>query len=284
MTAILENASPMTTEEDVRQFMEEIRRFPLLTAEEERELAKRCAQGDEEAIDQMVSANMRLVVAIARRYSSADIPLPDLIQEGSIGLMAAAKKFDYTMNYRFSTYASKWIRQRVLRYIAENHNQVRIPVHMVDKIRKVTQIQKALQQELEREPTLAEIADRIQLPEEKVAQLLQLQPQLVSLDAPLGEENAIGDLVEDVRSPKPMDALMQQELLQTMDKLLSTLNARQQQILRLHYGLEDGVCHSLEEIGGILGISKERARQIERQAMRKLKALAANNGLEDYLE
>ena len=284
MTAILENASPMTTEEDVRQFMEEIRRFPLLTAEEERELAKRCAQGDEEAIDQMVSANMRLVVAIARRYSSADIPLPDLIQEGSIGLMAAAKKFDYTMNYRFSTYASKWIRQRVLRYIAENHNQVRIPVHMVDKIRKVTQIQKALQQELEREPTLAEIADRIQLPEEKVAQLLQLQPQLVSLDAPLGEENAIGDLVEDVRSPKPMDALMQQELLQTMDKLLSTLNARQQQILRLHYGLEDGVCHSLEEIGGILGISKERTRQIERQAMRKLKALAANNGLEDYLE
>ena len=284
MTLLMANQPDFANEEGVRQFLQEIRSVPMLTAEEERELARRCAQGDEEAIDQMVSANMRLVVAIARRYSSADIPLPDLIQEGSIGLMAAAKKFDYTMNYRFSTYASKWIRQRVLRYIAENHNQVRIPVHMVDKIRKVTQIQKALQQELEREPTLAEIADRIQLPEEKVAQLLQLQPQLVSLDAPLGEENAIGDLVEDVRSPKPMDALVQQELLQTMDKLLSTLNARQQQILRLHYGLEDGVCHSLEEIGGILGISKERARQIERQAMRKLKALAANNGLEDYLE
>lgn len=284
MTLLMANQPDFANEEGVRQFLQEIRSVPMLTAEEERELARRCAQGDEEAIDQMVSANMRLVVAIARRYSSADIPLPDLIQEGSIGLMAAAKKFDYTMNYRFSTYASKWIRQRVLRYIAENHNQVRIPVHMVDKIRKVTQIQKALQQELEREPTLAEIADRIQLPEEKVAQLLQLQPQLVSLDAPLGEENAIGDLVEDVRSPKPMDALVQQELLQTMDKLLSTLNARQQQILRLHYGLEDGVCHALEEIGGILGISKERARQIERQAMRKLKALAANNGLEDYLE
>ena len=284
MTLLMANQPDFANEEGVRQFLQEIRSVPMLTAEEERELARRCAQGDEEAIDQMVSANMRLVVAIARRYSSADIPLPDLIQEGSIGLMAAAKKFDYTMNYRFSTYASKWIRQRVLRYIAENHNQVRIPVHMVDKIRKVTQIQKTLQQELEREPTLAEIADRIQLPEEKVAQLLQLQPQLVSLDAPLGEENAIGDLVEDVRSPKPMDALVQQELLQTMDKLLSTLNARQQQILRLHYGLEDGVCHSLEEIGGILGISKERARQIERQAMRKLKALAANNGLEDYLE
>ena len=284
MTLLMANQPDFANEEGVRQFLQEIRSVPMLTAEEERELARRCAQGDEEAIDQMVSANMRLVVAIARRYSSADIPLPDLIQEGSIGLMAAAKRFDYTMNYRFSTYASKWIRQRVLRYIAENHNQVRIPVHMVDKIRKVTQIQKALQQELEREPTLAEIADRIQLPEEKVAQLLQLQPQLVSLDAPLGEENAIGDLVEDVRSPKPMDALVQQELLQTMDKLLSTLNARQQQILRLHYGLEDGVCHSLEEIGGILGISKERARQIERQAMRKLKALAANNGLEDYLE
>ena len=284
MTLLMANQPDFANEEGVRQFLQEIRSVPMLTAEEERELARRCAQGDEEAIDQMVSANMRLVVAIARRYSSADIPLPDLIQEGSIGLMAAAKRFDYTMNYRFSTYASKWIRQRVLRYIAENHNQVRIPVHMVDKIRKVTQIQKALQQELEREPTLADIADRIQLPEEKVAQLLQLQPQLVSLDAPLGEENAIGDLVEDVRSPKPMDALVQQELLQTMDKLLSTLNARQQQILRLHYGLEDGVCHSLEEIGGILGISKERARQIERQAMRKLKALAANNGLEDYLE
>lgn len=284
MTLFMANKPDFTNEEDVRQFLEEIRSVPMLTAEEERELACRCAQGDEEAIDQMVSANMRLVVAIARRYSSVDIPLPDLIQEGSIGLMAAAKKFDYTLNYRFSTYASKWIRQRIMRYVAENHNQVRIPVHMVDKIRKVTQIQKTLQQELEREPTLAEIADRIQLPEEKVAQLLQLQPQLVSLDAPIGDENAIGDLVEDVRSPKPMDALVQQELLQTMDKLLSMLNERQQQILRLHYGLADGVCHSLEEIGSILGISKERARQIEGQAMRKLKALAANNGLEDFLE
>lgn len=284
MTLFMANKPDFTNEEDVRQFLEEIRSVPMLTAEEERELACRCAQGDEEAIDQMVSANMRLVVAIARRYSSVDIPLPDLIQEGSIGLMAAAKKFDYTLNYRFSTYASKWIRQRIMRYVAENHNQVRIPVHMVDKIRKVTQIQKTLQQELEREPTLAEIADRIQLPEEKVAQLLQLQPQLVSLDAPIGDENAIGDLVEDVRSPKPMDALVQQELLQTMDKLLSMLNERQQQILRLHYGLADGVCHSLEEIGSILGISKERARQIEGQAMRKLKALASNNGLEDFLE
>lgn len=284
MTSLLANKPDFTTEEDVRQFMEEVRSVPRLTPEEERELARRCAEGDEAAISQMVSANMRLVVAIARRYCSTNVSLADLIQEGSIGLLTAAKKFDYTLDYRFSTYASKWIRQRVIRYVAENSNAVRVPVHMVDKIRKVVQTQKALQQELEREPTLAEIAARVQLPEEKVAQLLQMQPQLVSLDAPVGEENAIGDLVEDVRSPKPMDALVQQELLQTMDKLLSMLNERQQQILRLHYGLEDGVCHSLEEIGSMLRISKERARQIESQAMRKLKQLAANNGLEDFLE
>jgi len=284
MTSMLANKPDFTTEEEVRQFMQEVRSVPLLSPEEERELARRCAEGDEEAVRQMVSANMRLVVAIARRYYSGTVPLSDLIQEGSIGLIAAAKKYDYTRDCRFSTYASKWIRQGVIRCAIDHSNPVRVPAHTADRIRKVVQASKSLQMELEREPTLAEIAESTQIPEEKVAQLLQLQPQLVSLDAPIGEVDAVGDLVEDVRAPEPQEALMQQELLQTMEKLLTMLPERQQQILRLHFGLEDGLCHSLEEIGGMLGISKERARQIEGQAMRKLKRLGADIGLEDFLE
>jgi len=284
MTSMLANKPDFTTEEEVRQFMQEVRSVPLLSPEEERELARRCAEGDEEAVRQMVSANMRLVVAIARRYYSGTVPLSDLIQEGSIGLIAAAKKYDYTRDCRFSTYASKWVRQGVIRCAIDHSNPVRVPAHTADRIRKVVQASKSLQMELEREPTLAEIAESTQIPEEKVAQLLQLQPQLVSLDAPIGEVDAVGDLVEDVRAPEPQEALMQQELLQTMEKLLTMLPERQQQILRLHFGLEDGLCHSLEEIGGMLGISKERARQIEGQAMRKLKRLGADIGLEDFLE
>ena len=284
MENTLANRPHVTTEEDVRQLMEEVRRIPRLTPEQERELARRCAEGDEEALRQMVSANMGLVIAIARRYYNGAVSLQDLIQEGSIGLMTAAKKFDYTLNYRFSTYASKWIRQRVIRCAVDHDNPVRIPAHTADKIRKVTQMQKILQVELERAPTIAELAQHCQLSVERTEQLLRLQPQVLSLDAPMGEVDAVSDLVEDVRSPQPQQLLVHRELLQVVDHLLSLLPERQRRILRLYFGMEDGKCHSFEEIGHKLGISKERARQIKQQAMRKLRQLGTDIGLEDFLE
>lgn len=284
MTTGLANKPDFTTEEDVRQFMEEVRSVPRLTMEEERELARRCAEGDEDAIRTMVNANLRLVVSVAREYAGRGMPLLDLVQEGSIGLIAAAKKFDYTLEYRFSTYATKWIRQGVLRCLQEHGDLIRVPAYTAEQLRKVSTARAALLLENEAEPTVQQIAELCGMTVEKVEKLLYLQPETVSLDAPIGETDAIGDLVEDIRSPQPQEALVRRELLQTMDRLLSMLSERQQQILRLHFGMADGTCHSLEEIGSILGISKERARQIEGQAMRKLKQLGADIGLEDFLE
>lgn len=284
MSSLLANKPNVTNEEDVRQYLDEIRSVPRLTEQQEWELAMRCAQGDEEAIRHMVSANLRLVVSIARRYYNGAVPLPDLIQEGAIGLITAAKKFDYTLDYRFSTYASKWIRQGVIRCAINNENPVRVPAHTAAWIRKVVQAQNALRLELEREPDVGEIAGYCQLSQERTAQLLQLQPQLISLDAPAGEEDAIGSLVEDVRSPEPQQAVIRQEMMRLLEGLLSQLPERQQRVLRLHFGIEDGKCHSFEEIGNLLGVSKERARQIEGQAMRKLKKTGTDIGLEDFLE
>lgn len=284
MESLLANKPNLTTEEDVRQYLEEIRSVPLLTEQQEQELAVRCAQGDEEAIRQMVSANMRLVVSIARRYYNGGVPLSDLIQEGAIGLMAAAKKFDYARGYRFSTYASKWIRQGVIRCAINNSSTVRIPVHMAAQFRKVALVQSRLRQDLDREPTLEEIGAECDLTADKVSQLLQLQPELISLDAPASETDAIGTLVEDLQSPQPLQTLVSQELLERIETIMMQLTERQQRILRLHFGMTDGKCHSLEEIGNLLGISKERARQIEQQAMRKLRSLGKDMGLEDFLE
>ena len=199
-------------------------------------------------------------------------------------MITAAKKFDYTLDYRFSTYASKWIRQGVIRCAINNENPVRVPAHTAAWIRKVVQAQNALRLELEREPDVGEIAGYCQLSQERTAQLLQLQPQLISLDAPAGEEDAIGSLVEDVRSPEPQQAVIRQEMMRLLEGLLSQLPERQQRVLRLHFGIEDGKCHSFEEIGNLLGVSKERARQIEGQAMRKLKKTGTDIGLEDFLE
>ena len=283
MTSLLANKPDFTTEEDMRQFMEEIRRFPLLTAEQERELAQRSAQGDEEAIRQLVNANLRLVVATARRYYSGAVPLLDLIQEGSIGLLVAARKFDYTKDVRFSTYATKWIRHGVIRCAIDHGNPIRVPAYTAAQIRRVTEAQAALRQELEREPEIAQIALRSQLPEEKVLQLLQLQPKTYSLDAPVGEEETMV-AVEDLQAPQPQEKLVREELNRTMERLLSMLNDRQRQILRLRFGMVDDTCYSLDQIGNLLGISKERVRQVEKQAMDRLKKLGADMGLEDFLE
>ena len=278
------NIPAFSGEDDVSQYLREIRTFPRLTPEEERELARRCAAGDEEAIRHMVNSNLRLVVSVAREYAGRGVPLLDLIQEGSIGLLAAAKKFDYTLDYRFSTYATKWIRQGITRCLLNHGALIRVPAHTAERIRKVQQAKTALLQELGTEPTVAQIALRCEMPEEKVMSLLQRSPEICSLDAPAGEDDGtLGVLLEDVFSRKPYEELVHEELLHTMEGLMEALNDRQQQILRLHFGLEDGICHSLEEIGTMLGISKERARQIEKQAMEKLQKLGTDIGLEDFL-
>lgn len=288
MTAALlekENTTVSAGEDDVRQYLQEIRAFPRLSVEEERALARRCAEGDAEAVKQMVSSNLRLVVSVAREYAGRGVPLLDLIQEGSIGLLVAAKKFDHTLEYRFSTYATKWIRQGVTRCLMNHVGLIRVPVHTAERMRKIIMAKAALLQESGQEPTQGEIAQRTKIPEAKVQQLLTLIPETCSLDAPMGAEDdgTLGILLEDVHAPQPQEELVRRELKQTIDTLLGMLNDRQRQVLRLHFGMEDGVCHSLEEIGGMLGISKERARQIERQAMEKLQKLGAGIGLEDFL-
>ncbi len=280
-----ENTTVSAGEDDVRQYLQEIRSFPRLSVEEERALARRCAEGDAEAVKQMVSSNLRLVVSVAREYAGRGVPLLDLIQEGSIGLLVAAKKFDHTLEYRFSTYATKWIRQGVTRCLMNHVGLIRVPVHTAERMRKIIMAKAALLQEGGQEPTEAEIAQLTGIPEGKVRQLLTLIPETCSLDAPMGTEDdgTLGILLEDVHAPQPQEELVRRELKQTMDNLLGMLNDRQRQVLRLHFGMEDGVCHSLEEIGGMLGISKERTRQIERQAMEKLQKLGAGIGLEDFL-
>lgn len=273
-------------EDDIRQYLREIRQIPRLTPEEERELARRCAQGDEEAIRKMVNANLRLVVSVAKEYSGRGVPLMDLIQEGSIGLLAAARKFDYTRDLRFSTYATKWIRQGVTRCLLNHAGAIRVPVHTAERMRKVQAAQAVLRQEQGTEPTAEEIAARVDMPREKVAELLQLSPDVCSLDVPVGDEDksSFGNLIEDLEAPQPQEELVRKELNDAIGRLLSNLTQRQQTILRLHFGMEDGVCHSLEEIGQKLGISKERVRQVEKQAMDKLQAMGTSMGLEDFLE
>ena len=287
MTELLEKEIPVSSgEEDLRPFLREIREYPRLTAQEEKELARRCAEGDQVAIRHMVNANLRLVVSIAREYSGRGVALLDLIQEGSIGLLAAARKFDYTMDVRFSTYATKWIRQGVNRCLMNHAQVIRVPLHTQERMRKITAAQTVLEQELGEMPSVKAISERTGISEEKVMELQLLTPEVCSLDLPTGDgqEDTLGALLEDMQSLQPQEELVRRELEKTMELLLGALNARQQQILRMHFGMTDGFCYSLEEIGKQLGISKERTRQIERQAMEKLQVLGTSMGLEDFLE
>ena len=282
MSALLEQPASLG-EDDVRQYLNEIRQFPRLTPEQERNLAMACAAGDADAIRQMVNSNLRLVVSVAREYAGRGVPLLDLIQEGSIGLLAAAKKFDYTLEYRFSTYATKWIRQGISRCI-QNYGMIRVPGHTADQIRRVTVAKNELVQQTGEEPTLEQIAARCDMTADKVKKLLALVPAACSLGAPMGEaEGGLGVLLEGMHAPQPQEQLIREELTQTMQTLLSALTERQQQVLRLRFGMDDGICRSFEQIGTQLGISKERARQIERQAMQRLQEMGADMGLEDFL-
>lgn len=271
---------------DLRQYLREIRQYPQLNAQQERELAMRCAKGDEDAIHEMVNSNLRLVVSVVKKYAGQGVPLMDLIQEGNIGLLVAAKNFDYTLDYRFSTYATKWIRQSARRCVFNHGGVIRVPVHTAEHVRKLHALQSAYQQKNGAPPPLSQLAAETGLTEEKVRQLLQLNPQMLSLDEPTGEnENSTPEEFLEVRqTPEPLEELARQQMEATMSDLLKQLSPRQQEVLRLHFGLEDGVCLSLEKIGAQMGVSKERVRQIERQALDKLQKLGDAQGLGDYLD
>lgn len=278
--------NPVPAEGDLNAYLREIRRYPRLTPEEEKALARRCAAGEPEAIRTMVSCNLPLAYALAKEYAGRGVPLMDLVQEGSIGLMVAARKFDPELDYRFSTYATKWIRQGITRSLMNHAGLIRVPVHTAEKMRRLLTAKAAFQQRNGREPTPEELSPEVGIPPEKVRKLLLLTPEICSLDAPTGEDgdSTLASLLPDSAAQDPQALLMQAQLLELTHALLSRLTERQQTILRLHYGMEDGICHSLEDIAGKLGISKERARQVEKQAFEKLKTLGTDLGLEDFLE
>lgn len=274
----LEKGPSELSGEDVSRYLQEIRQYPRLSIEEEQALAQRCASGDEEAIGAMVSANLRLVAHIAWGYAGRGAPLLDLMQEGSIGLIAAAKHFDPAMGNRFSTYATECIRQAIDRCLREQGNAIRLTDHGARNLRRALAARAQLRQELDQEPTFDQIAARAGIREDKIRKLLNLH-QASSLDEREAPLPAV-----DEQALQPHQLLMRQELKATLDGLISCLTHRQQQVLRLHFGMADGRCHSLEEIGGAMGISRQRAQQIKTDAIRKLRKCGANIGLEDYLE
>lgn len=255
-------------------YLNEIGQIPLLSEEEERELGRRSAQGDESARRKLEEGNLRLVVSLAKRYTGRGVQLMDLIQEGNMGLMRAAEKYDYTKENRFSTYASWWIKEAMQRAIDQQAREIRVPVHVAENMKRVQKISKELQQELGREPLPKEIAEKLgNKTEEEVKDILSYLQNPVSLETPVGEdgENSLGDMVEDKREATPeeaMDALVRKE---EVSELLASLTERERQVIGLRYGLEDGSTHTLEEIGGILNVTRERVRQIEARAMEKLR-------------
>ena len=283
---LLEGAVLSTGGEDVRQYLSEIRRFPVLNQQEERELAMRCAAGDEDAIRKMVSSNLRLVVSVAREYAGRGVPLLDLIQEGSIGLIAAAKKFDYTRDTRFSTYATKWIRQRMGLCLHEHSGVIRVPAYTAERLRRLNAETAAFRAEEGRNPTAAELSERTGYAPEKVEELLSLDPEVTSLDIPVGErgEDTIGSLLPGDESADPQAELIRRELKELLDSLMAELSGRQRTVLRLRFGMDDGLSRSQAEVARELGISRERVRQLERQAMDSLQRMGAGLGLEDFLQ
>ncbi len=273
-------------DDSVRLYLREIGRVPLLSGEEEVELAKRIMNGDKAAKDKMVEANLRLVVSIAKKYIGRGLDLLDLIQEGSAGLLRAVEKFDYTKGFKFSTYATWWIRQAITRAIADQARTIRIPVHMVETINKLIRTQRRLVQELGREPLPEEIAAEMEMDVEKVNHIIKIKQDIVSLEAPVGEEadSTLGDFIEDEDSVSPEDAATYQLLKEQVNSVLALLTPREQKILRMRFGLEDGRSHTLEEVGQEFGVTRERIRQIEAKALAKLRKHRDSKKLKDYLK
>lgn len=270
----------------VRMYLKEIGRVPLLSAEEEIELAKRIEQGDEEAKKRLTEANLRLVVSIAKRYVGRGMLFLDLIQEGNMGLIKAVEKFDHSKGYKFSTYATWWIRQAITRAIADQARTIRIPVHMVETINKLVRVSRQLLQELGREPTPEEIAAEMELSVEKVREIMKIAQEPVSLETPIGEEDDshLGDFIEDQEALAPADAAAYELLKEQLEDVLDTLTEREENVLRLRFGLDDGRTRTLEEVGKVFGVTRERIRQIEAKALRKLRHPSRSKRLKDFLE
>ena len=270
----------------VRMYLKEIGKVPLLSAEEEIDLAKRMELGDQEAKKRLAEANLRLVVSIAKRYVGRGMLFLDLIQEGNLGLIKAVEKFDYRKGYKFSTYATWWIRQAITRAIADQARTIRIPVHMVETINKLIRVSRQLLQELGREPTPEEIAEEMAMPVERVREILKISQEPVSLETPIGEEedSHLGDFIQDDNVPVPAEAAAFTLLKEQLQEVLGTLTEREQKVLTLRFGLDDGRARTLEEVGKVFNVTRERIRQIEAKALRKLRHPSRSRKLKDYLE
>ncbi|GMK45528.1 RNA polymerase sigma factor RpoD [Paenibacillus glycanilyticus] len=270
----------------VRMYLKEIGRVPLLSADDEIELARRIENGDEEAKRRLAEANLRLVVSIAKRYVGRGMLFLDLIQEGNMGLIKAVEKFDHQKGFKFSTYATWWIRQAITRAIADQARTIRIPVHMVETINKLIRVSRQLLQELGREPTPEEIAAEMELSTDKVREIMKIAQEPVSLETPIGEEDDshLGDFIEDQEALAPADAAAYELLKEQLEDVLDTLTEREENVLRLRFGLDDGRTRTLEEVGKVFGVTRERIRQIEAKALRKLRHPSRSKRLKDFLE
>ena len=277
-------ADGISIDDPVKVYLKEIGRVPLLSAEEEVELAIRMSQGDVAAKKRLSEANLRLVVSIAKRYVGRGMQFLDLIQEGNLGLIKAVEKFDHTKGFKFSTYATWWIRQAITRAIADQARTIRVPVHMVEVINKVTRSNRKLVQELGREPTMEEIANDLKLPLEKVIEASRTSADTLSLDTPVGDEEdtTIGSFVEDDNTPGPADATSNTLLAEALNEILDTLTEREADVLRMRFGMYDGRTHTLEEVGQIFGVTRERIRQIENKAIRKLRHPSRAKKIKDF--
>ena len=273
-------------DDPVRMYLKEIGKVPLLSPDEEIELAKKIELGDEEAKKKLAESNLRLVVSIAKRYAGRGMQLLDLIQEGNLGLIKAVEKFDYRKGYKFSTYATWWIRQAITRAIADQARTIRIPVHMVETINKLIRVSRQLLQQLGREPTPEEIAKEMEIGVDRVREIMKIAQEPVSLETPIGEEedSHLGDFIEDQDAPAPADAASFMLLKEQLEDVLDTLTPREEKVLRLRFGLDDGRARTLEEVGQNFGVTRERIRQIEAKALRKLRHPSRSRKLKDFLD